>query len=190
MPLPQIAKKRTWKSCNAIHTNSSNHHQVTIVRKNLPHCKKVKVKNGNSNGEVLRKIRATDSRNLEHLQQSASNNNLTHLRWKKLQRHVVNSNGGIISPSNHSAPHLLVNTRSNHQTVIKSWTVSWTLIKPYYFDVVLIHYYKVAVELRNRTCNCMIFILNYVTIIMAVYIVIYWECNSVLKKKRDEMMIE
>ena len=134
---------------------------MTIVRKNLPHCKKVKVKSGNSNGEVLRKIRATDSRNLEHLQQSASNNNLTHLRWKKLQRHVVNSNGGIISPSNHSAPHLLVNTRSNHQTVIKSWTVSWTLIKPYYFDVVLIHYYKVAVELRNRTCNCMIFILNY-----------------------------
>ena len=119
MPLPQIAKKRTWKSCNAIHSNSSHHHQVTIVRKNLPHCKKVKVKSGNSNGEVLRKIRVNDSRNLEHLQQSSSNNNLTHLRWKKLQRHVVNSNGGVIPPSYHSAPHLLVNTRSNHQTVIK-----------------------------------------------------------------------
>ena len=65
MPLPKIAKKRTWKSCNAIHSNSSHHHQVTIVRKNLPHCgKKVKIKNG-GNVDGLRKIRAIDSRNLE-----------------------------------------------------------------------------------------------------------------------------
>ena len=120
MPLPKIAKKRTWKSCNAIHSNSSHHHQVTIVRKNLPHCgKKVKIKNG-GNVDGLRKIRAIDSRNLEQLQLSSNNNNLSHLRWKKLQRHVVNSNGGIHTP-HHSASHLLVNnTRSNHQTVIKS----------------------------------------------------------------------
>ena len=88
MPLPHIAKKRTWKSCNAIQSNNNG---GTVLRKSLYAATNKKLKmnqlksvaaaaadinglrkmaaqngllcNGGSNG--LRKTRSSDSRNLD-----------------------------------------------------------------------------------------------------------------------------
>ena len=87
MPLPHIAKKRTWKSCNAI---QSNNNSSTVLRKSALYAstnKKLKmsqlksaadinglrkmahVQNGslpcNNGANVLRKTRSSDSRNLD-----------------------------------------------------------------------------------------------------------------------------
>ena len=87
MPLPHIAKKRTWKSCNAIQSNNNN---STVLRKSALYAstnKKLKmsqlksaadinglrkmahVQNGtllcNNGANVLRKTRSSDSRNLD-----------------------------------------------------------------------------------------------------------------------------
>ena len=87
MPLPHIAKKRTWKSCNAI---QSNNNSSTVLRKSALYAstnkklkmsqlksaadinglrKMVHVQNGslpcNNGANVLRKTRSSDSRNLD-----------------------------------------------------------------------------------------------------------------------------
>ena len=87
MPLPHIAKKRTWKSCNAI---QSNNNSCTVLRKSALYAatnkklkmsqlksaadinglrKMVHAQNGslpcNNGANVLRKTRSSDSRNLD-----------------------------------------------------------------------------------------------------------------------------
>lgn len=113
MPLPHITKKRTWKSCNSITHHSKSSHHWTIVKKNLPHFKKPKVK-GNSS-EVLSKTRVSDSRNLE-VQSCSKDSSPTHIKWLKLQKQIHELNT-VHKYQNTSLPHHLVHTRSNSSVI-------------------------------------------------------------------------
>lgn len=79
MPLPHIAKKRTWKSCNSIQPSNSTKNST---------CKKLKIIPKSINTDVLRKTRSNDTRNLNNKDSISRNleNIPPHILWKRIQK--------------------------------------------------------------------------------------------------------